>query len=181
MRTFFTLCLCLAFSLAAFADTLHVPSLSYSTIQDAIDAAMPGDVVMVCPGTYVENISFLGKAITVVSSHGPACTVIDGSQPLNPDFGSVVMFLNHEGLDSVLDGFTLTNGTGTYVVGYPSYNYCGGGIVCWMASPCIKNCRFFKNTAREGGGLYGDHCESLIINCIFEENHATDNGGGMYC
>jgi len=49
-----------------FAQTLHVP-VQYISIQSAIDEANDGDTVVVHPGTYYENISFLGKAITVLS------------------------------------------------------------------------------------------------------------------
>ena len=55
------------------AVTLLVPS-QYATIQAAIDAAQPGDTVVVAPGTYNEEINLLGKAITVRSSAGAATT-----------------------------------------------------------------------------------------------------------
>ena len=91
--------------------TIHVPG-DYPTIQDGINASVNGDTVLVAPGTYVENIFFYGMKITVKSSDGAASTVIDGGSPANPDFGSVVTFQHGEKLDSVLDGFTLTNGSG---------------------------------------------------------------------
>jgi len=78
--------------------TLNVPG-DYATIQGAIDAAVNGDTVLVAPGTYVENIDFLVKAITVKSSSGAEATVIDGGNPPDPDFGSVVTFSNGEGVD----------------------------------------------------------------------------------
>ena len=56
-------------STGAVAGTIHVPS-DQPTIQDAIDAAMDGDTVLVAPGTYFENIDFLGKAIVVTSEAG---------------------------------------------------------------------------------------------------------------
>ena len=47
----------------------------FSTIQEAIDAAVDGDAVLVAPGTYTgdgnRDIDFKGKAITVRSENGP--------------------------------------------------------------------------------------------------------------
>ncbi len=39
-------------------------------VQSGINAAVNGDTVLVAPGTYNENIDFLGKAITVISAGG---------------------------------------------------------------------------------------------------------------
>src|SRR5437870_11939876 len=88
------------------AATINVPA-GQPTIQAAINAAANGDTVLVAPGTYYENINFMGKAITVTSSGGPSVTTIDGGAA-----GSVVAFTSNEGTNSVLSGFTITNGLG---------------------------------------------------------------------
>ncbi|MDI6736614.1 MAG: hypothetical protein QME42_10580 [bacterium] len=93
------------------AATLNVPG-SYTTIQAAINAATTGDTVLVNNGTYIENINFNGKAITVQSINGTTSTIIDGNAS-----GSVVVFGSGEGINSVLTGFTITNGSDTLVGG----------------------------------------------------------------
>ena len=50
------------------ARVLPVPG-SYPSIQSAIDAAEQGDTVLVETGTYLENINFLGKDITVAGRY----------------------------------------------------------------------------------------------------------------
>lgn len=104
MRALITLPVLFVFTALGFADTINVPA-DQPSIQAGINAAVNGDTVLVAPGTYVEIIDFLGKAITVKSSHGAETTVIDGDE----DY-SVVSFYSLEGPDSVLEGFTITNG-----------------------------------------------------------------------
>jgi parallel beta-helix repeat protein len=145
-------------------EILYVPS-QYSTIQSAIDIALNGDSVVVSPGTYLENIDFKGKAITVRStdpnnSDIVAGTIIDGSNPPDPNFGSVVLFRSGEDNDSVLAGFTITGGTGSWVpiawsLQQVFWNRCGGGALCCnMSEPTITKNVFINNIAGQGGGIY---------------------------
>jgi len=95
------------------AATINVPG-DHSTIQNAINAAADGDTVEVEAGNYLENIDFSGRAITVVSVDGAVLTTIDGNLA-----GSVVVFQSGEGSASVLEGFTIRNGSGTNFMGVP--------------------------------------------------------------
>ena len=139
-------------------DTIRVPT-DYSTIQAGIDAAQNGNIVLVDDGTYLENINFKGKAITVASrflvdsleSHIEN-TIIDGSQPSNPDSGSVVTFNSGEDTTSVLCGFTITGGTGTYYPPgvLPVPIRIGGGILCFNSAATIKNNKIKYNSLEIG-------------------------------
>lgn len=146
------------------AEILYVPS-QYSTIQSAIDNTLGGDSVVVSPGTYLENIDFKGKAVTVRSTYpnNPdivAATIINGSNPPDPNFGSVVLFRSSEDNDSVLTGFTITGGTGSWVpiawsLQQVYWNRCGGGALCYnLAEPTITKNVFIDNIAGQGGGVY---------------------------
>ncbi len=123
----------------ASAGTLPVPSPSYPTIQSAIAAAVNGDTVLVSPGTYVENIDFLGKRIVVESASGPTVTVIDGGGGV-----SVVTFQSGENNDSRLEGFTLTNGA--------AYHWAGGGGVDLGADECHPHLYFMGQFTPGGSG-----------------------------
>jgi parallel beta-helix repeat protein len=147
------------------AQTLYVPSGEYNTIQSAINDAIDGDTIVVSAGTYQENINFLGKAITVrsVDPNDPdmvAATIIDGSNPVDPNIGSVVTFNSGEDTNSVLSGFTITGGTGSWLpiawhLHQVYWNRCGGGVVCYnMSEPTIIKNVFSNNIAGEGGGIY---------------------------
>jgi len=158
-----------------YPDTIHVP-VDQPTIQAGIDAAATGDTVLVTAGTYFEHIDFMGKAIVLKGEEGAEKTVIDGFQT-----GRGVTFQSGETLDSVIDGFTITNGF------VDTSN--GGGIDCTLESnPIIKNCVIAYNKADAlGGGIAcrGLSCP-LISNCTFIGNisrgyYEGSNGGGLCC
>jgi len=48
----------------------------FTTIQAAIAASASGDTVSVYPGTYVENLDFLGRSIVLQSTAGAASTFV---------------------------------------------------------------------------------------------------------
>lgn len=148
------------------AATLYVgPGQDYTHIQDAINNAGNTDTIIVSEGTYEENINFLGKAVTLTSENPDdpnviAATIIDGSMPPDPNNASTVTFNSGETNDSILTGFTITGGTGTWLViawdlHEPYWNRCGGGIVCCnMSEPTITKNVITENTTGEGGGIY---------------------------
>ncbi|MGH7491194.1 MAG: hypothetical protein ACREOO_02240 [bacterium] len=96
---------------AASAEVRRVPQ-QYNTIQAAIHAAVNGDTVLVEPGTYFENIRFVGKRILVASRFvlkGEESfireTIINGSRPQHPDTASCMLFINREDSTATLAGF----------------------------------------------------------------------------
>ncbi|MEY4917300.1 MAG: hypothetical protein RL616_1213, partial [Verrucomicrobiota bacterium] len=137
------------------------PYLSWDTaatnIQDAVDAVFsaPKALVLVSNGVY--RAAVVGKAVPVRSVNGPAATLIDGAATAR----CVSLATN-----SLLDGFTLTNG-------FTTDN--GGGVFCAAANIVVSNCVFIGNSANgSGGGVFG----GAIFNCTFTGNLASGNGGG---
>jgi hypothetical protein len=151
------------------AGVIHVPA-EYVSIQAAIDAANNGDQIEVAPGIYYEAINFNGKAVRVYSSGGPEVTIINGSGHFH-----VVQCVSGEAPDTILEGFTISNGNAS---GEGPY---GGGIYCDMASPTIKGCIIKYNQAEMGGGIYLDFSSAILEDCIIVENRAADSGGGLMC
>src|SRR5437867_3271666 len=89
----------------------NVPG-GYPTIQSAINASVNGDTILVEPGTYTENINFRGKRVVLTSryylNYDPSyinTTVINGSNPSNPDTASCVIINSGEDSTTVLQGF----------------------------------------------------------------------------
>lgn len=145
----------------------------YYTLQGALDGGRDGDVIVAAPGTYNEFINFLGKAITLRGADAATdggcmidVTMLRGS-------GSAVTFASGEGPGSVLDGFTLIGGFGTFT----SNARRGGGLYIDEASPTVKNCRIIDNRAMRGGGAYAVGGEPTFVNCTWAGNLADSAAG----
>ncbi len=192
MKRLFLIVICALCWNRAFAQTLYVPSPQYATIQSAINDADNDDTIIVSAGTYKENINFLGKAITVQSDdpndpNTVATTIIDGSNPADPNIGSVVTFANQEEPNSILSGFTIQNGTAQSdpTVDWRIWNGDngdGGGAFCSNASPTITK-NIFKNCSAQygGGGVFCHNDASPVITySTFLNNYAGWYGGAIF-
>jgi len=180
MKTKMMFFVCFIVSTCLFSTIINVPT-DQPTIQDGINAGADTDTVLVEEGTYFENIDFIGKAITVASnfiidgeeSHIEN-TIINGSQPEDPDFGSCVSFSSGENNNSVITGFTITEGTGTL---NPTWNATfGGGIYCEGSSPKIISNTITGNSADGTGGI---ECIDVSIPIIMY-NEISFNSTLMY-
>ncbi len=192
----------LALSSLCAGATINVPA-DFPTVQEAIDAAADADTVLVAAGEYVitEPIDFNRrhdpedpgsppvKNITVRAESGPEATTIRMSNtPADPERASVAIFRSGEGPGSVLEGFTLTGGTGTEMITRldEMWHACGAGILCHEASsPTIAHVTVTGNRAGEkgfGGGICCLHESSpALIDCVFTDNAAQWRGGGVFC
>ena len=138
-------------------SSVHYVPEGYATIQEAIDACVDGDEVVVNPGTYYETIDFSGKAIAVRSSGGAEVTFIDGTG----HSGDVVRCDSGEGPETVLEGFTVT-GAGDDAMQISESN------------PTVTDC-VFSNNGDEG--MYINDCNPTITRCVFSGNANS----GMSC
>jgi parallel beta-helix repeat protein len=176
-----------------FADTLEVPG-QYPSIQEAIDASKTGDLVLVDPGTYLENLDLKGKEITVQSSGGQLVTFLDGGQ-----LDAVVRMDSGETAETILDGFEIRNGYADSGGGISISNnsdpivrncmirdnesfYYGGGVYLSSSSAVIEDCTIRNNTSWDGGGISCYYSTPVIERCEIRNNTAEGfGGGGIYC
>jgi outer membrane protein assembly factor BamB len=142
--------------------TLNVPK-DHLSIQRAIQASIPGDVVLVAPGVYHERIDFEGHSVEVRSAGGPEVTTIDGD-----DMSTVVAFQNKETRASVLRGFTIRNGLASPW---------GGAIVVGEASPSIIGNVITGNRSYGGGpGITVKGGAPAIVGNQIRDNHSVGDG-----
>ena len=178
------LALCLLAALNASAAVHYVdvnsatpvaPYLSWATaarnIQDAIDAAGPGEQILVNDGVYQAGGKVLGsitnrvavnKPVSVASVNGPQSTVIQGYQVPGTTNGDGAIRCVYLASGGSLSGFTLTQGATQ-----PSGEQSGGGVWCADASAVVSNCVIVTNAAYSlGGGAYS----GTLLNCTLAGN-----------
>ena len=165
------------------------PYASWATaatnIQDAINAATNGDIVLVTNGIYgtggkimpgsPTNRVVLDRAVTVMSMNGYASTVIQGTWDTISTNGPDAVRCVYIGQDgSALIGFMLQNGATLATGDIPAAG--GGGVYCNTNKGIVANCVLYNNCAIYGGGsAYG-----TLEYCLVTLNTAFANGGGAY-
>ncbi|MCF7912282.1 MAG: T9SS type A sorting domain-containing protein [Candidatus Cloacimonetes bacterium] len=177
MDRILTVIMILFLCIAGYSATFYVPE-DYSTIQAAIFIAQNADNIIVSPGTYYENIDYLGKAIRIASLYYTtgdttyiSQTIIDGSSQ-----GSVVTISGENLLNVHLCGFTIQNG----MTGY------GGGVYCYYAQADLSYLVIRNNVAsgsmaiNMGGGIYCEDAAVEMDHLVIENNYG-ERGGGLYC
>lgn len=153
---------------STYGVTIQVPA-DYPTIQEAINNANNGDIILVAPGTYSGdgnyNINFYGKLIEVKSESGPGNTVIDCQQ-----LGSGFILTSGETNSSIIDGFKIINGNNIDIA---------GGIHCNWSGPTIQNC-IIENCISENeyGGILV-HNSTSVSNSIIQNCTIQDCTGGI--
>jgi|GEM_PF-1212936 len=166
----FVLLLILLSVTTSFAALINVPA-DQGTVQAGLNAASPGDTVLVATGTYYENITWPAvDGIVLTSSGGRENTIIDGS-------GSdrvITIEQNSVTTATVISGFTIQNGSSSYMA---------GGILLYDSSPTLTDLIVTNNTLTTsiGGNAIGmSDSQGEISHSIISYNTGSAFAGGLF-
>jgi len=184
-------------------DCTGVPAPCHTTIQDAVDAASPGDEIRVATGHYTGvqtlgggvQLMYISKTVTIRGGY----TAPGFTEPPDPDNNPTVLdaegqgrviYINSNGISPTLDGLWITGGNASNAL---TSSGVGGGIYSFGADPRIVSSVIIYNVAYTstssrgyGGGIYVHNAPggAVISGSQVISNVASTSdsgyGGGIY-
>jgi parallel beta-helix repeat protein len=158
-------------------------SLCYATIQAAVNAADPGDEILVAAGVYttsgVTEVLHLDRGVAIRGGYtttgwtrdlGAYTTTLDAEEQ-----GRVVYI--HGDITPTLEGLHIVNGQ--------TDTDHGAGLYVDHAHPIVSACQIYSNTVAgatyRGGGIYlSDGDRAQFVSNDIRDNSAGRAGGGVY-
>jgi len=179
-------------------NNVECPAATFVTIQDAVNAASPGDTIQVCAGTYPEAAPgplTINKTLTLLGAQ----TGVDARNPRGAE--SIISDIQGTSVSAsnvVLDGFTIQNSVVAAFTGYGIWlnpgvsgtqilnniiqdNIAGIGLANGGASPALIRHNLIRNNNSPGGasgtGIYTDEFVggSTVRNVLIQENAFSGN------
>lgn len=162
-----------------------LPSWAAHDIRDAIDAAEPGDSIMVEAGTYNYALS-VDRGVYLMGGWDASFTTRDPAVNVTTlqANSSVVSFVSIASGTPGIEGFNIAGGTGTNAL-IPVNGVYGGGIFVYEAPAVIKGnvidgCGIANVSGFTGGGGIAVYNSTVTIEGNTITNSLAQSGGGIY-
>ena len=192
---------------AAPTAELHVcpsgpPTCDYASVQAAVDAANPGDLIKIATGVYTDiharegitQVVYISKTITL---HGGYTTT--DWDTLDPEANPTTLDAGGGGwVLTISGGITLTI-NGINITGGDDSIFEGGGVNIFQASVVMSDTQIFENIGRGikvvegdltlaasevshniGGGIYLSSSDAVLEGNQIFSNTGAIHGGGIY-
>ncbi len=172
-----------------YVGTTGVPGGDYYTeIQAAVDAAYPGQLIVVSNGVYntggapkpgysLSNRVMISDAVTIRSVSGPDATIILGAPASGGGCGDDAVRCVYMTNGAELIGFTLSNGFTMTTAASWVFELTGGGAMLDHGG-LVSNCTVAGNRAySQGGGVFA-YSGGTILDCEIAGNNVSDQVGG---
>ena len=137
---------------------------NWGTIQNAINAALPGDTIMLENGVTLSGVGNTQISISknlIFDVLGGGTATLDGG-------GTRYAF-------DILSGTTVTFND----IIFQNFYYPGEGAISVIGTLNLNNCIFWNNIANDGAAIYNSG-NLNINNCQFYSNRATNRGSGIF-
>jgi hypothetical protein len=162
---------------------------SFSTIQDAVDAAPDGAAIKVAQGDYTDL--HLRKGVTQVVYISHTVTIRGGYTTTNwitPDTdahpttldaqeGGRVLVITGD-ITPTIEGLRITGGDPTGLGGSWTGDV-GGGVYAYYAQPVLVDNVIYGNRAQHGGGVFLYQSPATLNRNAVYSNTAVSSGGGL--
>jgi parallel beta-helix repeat protein len=170
--------------------TVHINDdpTTYPTIQSAVNAAQPGDLVKVAGyctdighSSGLAQVLYLDKTLTIrggyTTTNWTAPDPAANPTTLDAQGQSRVVYIIGE-IAPTIEGLRITGGRMAGVAADPRHDS-GGGVYVDGAAATFSNNHVFSNTARVGGGLFLEGSDATLNGNSISANSASSHGGGV--
>jgi len=181
-------------------DCTGIPAPCHTTIQEAVDAASPGDEIRVASGNYtgvqgrpapggydgptvVTQVVYISKTVTIRGGYTTAFT-----DPPNPETSQTTLDAQRQGrvlfitgdISPTIEGLHIMGGDATGLGGGKWWQDGGGGVYVISTTATLSNNQVFSNTANyHGGGLLLEGSAATLNGNTVTFNDAVYEGGGL--
>ena len=150
----------------------------FRRIQDGLDSADSNDTVIIAEGVYTGNGNYdldpNGKSIIIRSSE-PNDPNIVANTIIDPN-GAGRGFYFRKVNNYEYPNYIIS---GLTITNAKIANGYGGGIFFDHCNPTIINCIVTNNSALHGGGVYSNNSSPQFKNCTISNNSSTGDGAGL--